>query len=87
MGDRLFGCDECVLACPHRRDAPPCKDKEMKFYPDRAGLDLDEVLSMTDETFIAKFAGSPIARTGLERLERNAQICAAYAGNARGKRQ
>jgi len=87
MGDRLFGCDECVLACPVQKDAPPCKNKELKFYPDRAGLDLNEVLSLTDETFIAKFAGSPIGRTGLGRLERNAQICAAYAGNASGKRQ
>jgi len=87
IGNRLFGCDECVLACPVQKYAPTCKNQELKFYPDRAELDLDEALSLTDETFSAKFAGSPIARTGLERLKRNAQICAAYAGNARGKRQ
>ena len=85
MGDRLFGCDECVLACPYQTDAPVCKNKELKFYPDRAGLDLDEVLSLTDETFSAKFAGSPIGRTGLERLERNAQICAANVKSTRGE--
>jgi len=96
MGDRLFGCDECVLACPVQKDAPACKNKELKFYPDRAGLDIDEVLSLTDETFSAKFAGSPIARTGLERLVRRlgssktktrAGRPCHNAGNAGGKRQ
>ena len=86
IGDRLFGCDECVLACPVQKDAPPCKNKEMKFYPDRAGLDLDEVLSLSTESFERRFSDSPIRRPGLDILKRNAQICAAYAGNAHGKR-
>jgi len=87
MGDRLFGCDECVLACPVQMDAPPCKNKELKFYPDRAGLDLDEVLSLSTESSERRFSDSPIRRPGLDILKRNAQICAANAGNARGKRQ
>jgi epoxyqueuosine reductase len=96
MGNRLFGCDECVLACPLQKKAPPCKNQELKFYPDRAELDIDEVLSLTDETFSAKFAGSPIARTGLERLVRRlgssktktrAGRPCHNAGNARGKRR
>ena len=87
MGDRLFGCDECVLACPVQKYAPPCKNREMKFYPDRTGLDLDEVLSLSTESFKRRFGDSPIRRPGLDILKRNAQICAAYAKNARGKRQ
>jgi epoxyqueuosine reductase len=87
MGHRLFGCDECVLACPVQKDAPLCKNKELKFYPDRAGLDLDEVLSLSTESFKRRFGDSPIRRPGLDILKRNAQICAANAGNARGKRQ
>jgi len=87
MGDRLFGCDECVLACPLQKDAPPCKNKELKFYPDRAGLDLNEVLSLSTESFERRFGDSPINRPGLDILKRNAQICAAYAGNARGERR
>ena len=87
IGDRLFGCDECVLACPVQKYAPPCKNREMKFYPDRTGVDLDEVLSLSTESFERRFGDSPIRRPGLDILKRNAQICAAYAKNARGKRQ
>ncbi len=75
IGDRLFGCDECVLACPYQQNAPACKNKEFKFYSDRAKLDLHQILNLTQEDFEAKFADSPIKRLGLERLKRNAQIC------------
>jgi len=75
IGDRLFGCDECVLACPYQRDAPLCKNKQFKLYRDRAKLDLGRILNLTEEDFDAEFADSPIKRLGLDRLKRNAQIC------------
>ena len=80
IGDRLFGCDECVLACPYQEDAPVCKNKQFKFYNDRAELDLHEILSRgrpacLPYNFEAEFADSPIKRSGLDRLKRNAQIC------------
>jgi len=80
IGDRLFGCDECTLACPYQQNAPACKNKEFKFYSDRAKLDLHEILSRgrpacLPYNFDADFADSPIKRIGLERLKRNAQIC------------
>jgi len=71
----LFGCDECVLACPYQENAPVCKNKEFKYYNDRARLDLGRILNMTEADFEAEFADSPIKRPGLERLKRNAQIC------------
>jgi epoxyqueuosine reductase len=74
-GARLFGCDECVLACPYQEKAPVCKNKEFKYYNDRAGLDLGRILNLTEADFEAEFADSPIKRPGLERLKRNAQIC------------
>jgi epoxyqueuosine reductase len=77
IGDRLFGCDECVLACPYQQDAPACKNKQFKFYSDRAQLNLHEVLGLSVESFEAKFADSPIRRLGLEGLKRNARICLA----------
>ena len=77
--NRLFGCDECVLACPYERDAPVCKNKQFKLYSDRAKLDLGRVLNLTEEDFDAEFADSPIKRLGLGRLKRNAQICLANA--------
>jgi len=77
IGDRLFGCDECALACPYQSAAPACTNREFKFYPDRAELNLQEVLDLTPESFEAKFADSPIKRTGLDGLKRNAAICLA----------
>jgi len=75
IGDRLFGCDECVLACPWQRDAPVCKNKQFKFYNDRAELNLSRVLNLTQRDFDLEFDGSPIRRLGLERMKRNAQVC------------
>jgi len=75
IGDRLFGCDECVLACPLQKNAPVCRNNEFKFYGDRERLDLDEVLVMTDERFEREFGDSPLKRLGLERFRRNARIC------------
>ena len=77
ISDRLFGCDECVLACPYQKDTPVCKNKQFRFYSDRAELNLQEVLSLSAELFKAKFADSPIKRLGLEALKRNARICLA----------
>ncbi len=73
--DRLFGCDECVLACPYQQSAPECKNKDFKFYPARANLNLPRILDMTEDEFKTEFADSPIKRPGLQLLKRNAQIC------------
>jgi len=76
-GGRLFGCDECVLACPYQQNAPMCRNKEFKFYSDRARISLREVLNLSAEDFKTKFADSVIKRLGLDGLRRNAQICLA----------
>jgi epoxyqueuosine reductase len=75
IGDRLFGCEECILACPYQHNAPICKNKHFKFYSDRAELDLQEILELTEEEFEKRFADSVIKRLGLVRLQRNAKIC------------
>ena len=77
IGDRLFGCDDCILACPYQQNAPPCKNKDFKFYADRANLNLNDVLVLTEESFKTQFADSVIKRPGLDLLKRNAQICLA----------
>jgi epoxyqueuosine reductase len=75
IADRLFGCDDCVLACLYQKDAPACKNKQFKFYNDRAGLDLGWILNLTQQDFDTEFADSTIRRSGLDRLKRNARIC------------
>ena len=75
IGDRIFGCDECVLACPWQKSAPVCKNREFKFYADRVVFDLKEVLNLNQQDFYNKFADSCFSRLGLENLKRNAKIC------------
>jgi len=75
IADRLFGCDDCVLACPYQKDAPVCKNKQFKFYNDRAKLNLGWILNLKQQDFDTEFAHSTIRRIGLDRLKRNARIC------------
>ncbi|MBN1507745.1 MAG: tRNA epoxyqueuosine(34) reductase QueG [Sedimentisphaerales bacterium] len=75
IGDRLFGCDECVLACPYHDAAPPCTNRRFRFNPHRRNVDLQRILEMTPPSFETEFAGSALHRLGLDRLQRNARIC------------
>jgi epoxyqueuosine reductase len=84
IGGWLFGCDECLLACPCQENAPVCKNKQFKFYNDRAKLNLQDVLSLSDNDFDTKFADSPIKRLGLQRLKRNAKICLSNITSRKG---
>ena len=75
IGARLFGCDECLLACPYQKDAPVCSNADFTFYPDRACLNLKELLEMTEHQFKTRFFNSPLARTGLQKLRETAELC------------
>ncbi len=75
IGDKLFGCDECILVCPYQKDAPTYRNKQFKFYSDRARIGLREILDLSRESFDAVFSDSVIKRLGLDRLKRNAKIC------------
>jgi epoxyqueuosine reductase len=75
IGARLFGCDECVLACPYQEDAPVCSNADFTFYPDRACLNLNEILKMTEYQFKTRFFNSPLVRTGLQKLRTTAELC------------
>jgi len=75
MGNQLFGCDCCLLACPYQKNAPCCKNDRIKFYPDRMEISLQHILTLNDADFKTEFADSPIKRTGLDALKRNAKIC------------
>ena len=74
-GNYLFGCDECILACPYYEKAPLCSNKEFKYNPHIAQPDLNEILNLTQEAFDENFSCSPIRRIGLEKLKQNAKVC------------
>ena len=77
MGDRIFGCDECVKVCPYDL---PCnsakrKNKDIKYYAERKLLDLEDILNWHEEKFKEFFFDSCVKRIGLDRLKRNARVC------------
>jgi len=75
IGNRIFGCDECVLACPYQANAPVCGNEQFKYYKDRVQLKLIQILDMTQDDFGTRFADSAFLRLGLNLLKRNARIC------------
>jgi epoxyqueuosine reductase len=75
IGNRIYGCDDCLAVCPWNRFAR--EGQMMKAYA-RDGLaapDLIELLSLDDAGFRQRFAGTPILRTKRRGLLRN--VCVA----------
>ncbi|MGD0077093.1 MAG: tRNA epoxyqueuosine(34) reductase QueG [Sedimentisphaerales bacterium] len=75
IGSHLFGCSDCLLACPYQQKAPSCANSQFAYYPDRAQLNLNDILNLTEDQFQNRFVNSPILRPGLAQLKRTAQIC------------
>jgi epoxyqueuosine reductase QueG len=71
----LFGCDECLLACPFQQSARACANRRFKWYPERAQVDLREALGLSVEEFKAELHDSPVLRLGLGMMKRNAWRC------------
>jgi len=82
IGNRIYGCDDCLAACPWNKFAVAAR--ELAFQP-RAELvapPLADLLALDDAGFRQVFAGSPIKRIGRNRMVRNALIAAGNSGDA-----
>jgi epoxyqueuosine reductase len=79
MGNRIFGCDDCLAACPWNKFAAEARESKLKAMPEHDLPPLADLLVLDDAAFRARFAGAPVKRTGRDRFLRNVLIA---AGNA-----
>jgi epoxyqueuosine reductase len=73
--NRIFGCDDCLLACPWNRFAREGQLMRAHARPDLAQPDLLELLALDEAGFRLRFAGTPMLRTRRRGLLRN--VCVA----------
>ena len=84
MGNRIYGCDDCLAVCPWNKFASAAAaHKAFAARDDLAGPDLADLLALDDAAFRQKFSGSPIKRIGRNRFVRNCLIAAGNSGNTR----
>ncbi len=75
LGDRIYGCDECLDVCPWNRFAIASREAAFQARPATVGLPLRDYLAMDEARFAEMFRGSPILRTKRRGLLRN--VCVA----------
>ncbi len=79
VGNRIYGCDDCLAACPWNKFAQTAQEAKL-IAPDWRDPPLAELAAMDDSAFRARFAGGPIKRIGHARFLRNVLIA---IGNSR----
>lgn len=80
LGNRIYGCDDCLAICPWNKFAVDAGDMRLKG-PHRAPP-LAELAVLDDAGFRARFKGSPIKRIGRDRLVRNVAYAIGNSGKA-----
>ena len=82
LGNRIYGCDDCLAACPWNRFAE-AGQANLAFAPraELAAPALADLLALDDAAFREMFSGSPIKRIGVNRLIRNCLIAAGNSGD------
>lgn len=71
MGNRIYGCDDCLAVCPWNKFAVTASDTRYAARDDLKAPRLAELVNLDDAGFRAKFSGSPIKRIGRDRFVRN----------------
>ena len=82
IGNRVFGCDDCLAVCPWNKFATTAREIRFRARLETDNPPLAEVLALDDAEFRARFAGTPIKRTGRDRVVRNALIAAGNSGSS-----
>ncbi len=71
LGNRIYGCDDCLAACPWNKFAVAASDIRYAARDDLVAPPLAELAGLDDAAFRVKFSGSPIKRIGRDRFVRN----------------
>ena len=77
IGNRVYGCDDCLAACPWNKYAVAAHEAKLIARDDLVSPPLAAFLAMDDAAFRAFFSGSPVKRIGRDRFLRNVLIAAA----------
>jgi epoxyqueuosine reductase len=82
IGDRIYGCDDCLEACPWNRFAVVSRETAFAARPATAGMQLRAYLALTDNEFRFLFRGSPIKRIKRRGFLRNVCVALGNVGTA-----
>jgi epoxyqueuosine reductase len=81
MGNRIYGCDDCLAVCPWNKFARAGREAKLTAREDLEAPRLAELARLDDAGFRRLFAGSPIKRTGRNRFVRNVLIAIGNSGD------
>lgn len=82
IGNRIYGCDDCLAACPWNKFAASASEMKLKAREDLKEPSIAFLLTLDDPTFRTFFSGSPVKRIGRDRFIRNVLIAAGNSGDA-----
>jgi epoxyqueuosine reductase len=81
IGDRIFGCDDCLDACPWNRFAQVSREAAFSARPSTVGIPLRDYLSLNDDQFRVLFRNSPIKRIKRRGFLRNVCVALGNVGD------
>jgi epoxyqueuosine reductase len=82
MGNRIFGCDDCLAVCPWNRFAKEASEQKLMARAELTMPALAGLLKLDDTAFRIQFSASPVKRTGYKRFIRNVLIASGNSGDA-----
>jgi epoxyqueuosine reductase len=80
IGNRIYGCDDCLAACPWNKFAAAASEMKLVARDDLKEPSISLLLTLDDAAFRTFFSGSPIKRIGRDRFIRNVLIAAGNSG-------
>jgi epoxyqueuosine reductase len=82
MGNRIYGCDDCLAVCPWNKFARAGREMKLAARSELQAPPLAELARLDDAAFRKLFAKSPVKRTGRDRFVRNVLIAIGNSGDA-----